>query len=43
MRLTLFVFTVVWSLGLLAFLVLNPMIQGAGTPGEPALIRTVAP
>ncbi|WP_257792315.1 hypothetical protein [Azospirillum humicireducens] len=43
MRLTLFVFAVVWSLALLAFLILNPIVQGAGTPTPPSLQRPVAP
>lgn len=43
MRLTLIVFSVVWSLGLLAFLLLNPVIQGAGTPAPPSLQRSSAP
>lgn len=40
MRLTLIVFSVVWSLGLLAFLLLNPVIRGADAPTRPTLIES---
>jgi hypothetical protein len=36
--LTLIVFSAVWSLGVLVFLLFNPVIRGAGDPTPPALI-----
>lgn len=43
MRLTLLVFSVVWSLALLVFLILNPVVQGAGAPTPPSLQHPATP
>jgi hypothetical protein len=40
MRLPLVVFTLFWSLGLLIFLLVNPIVQGQGTPTPPEVIRS---
>jgi hypothetical protein len=40
MRLPLVVITVFWSLGLLAFLLVNPVVRGEGEPTPPEVVHS---